>query len=1395
MRAHLRLIHLCTLLATAARSSVRSIARAVFALAFSSLFVTSFATAANLTIADDVVVKFGQDAGLTVRDGIQTGKRNVFTSLRDDSAAGPTGATAQTPGSGDWRGVKLEASALPASVVMQDLTLRFAGGLSGAALDLRKNAFTFSSLWVSDSIVGIRVTDGAAASFSGSDLTNNQTGMEVDRGAVPTITASEIRGNTLFGINNKTPSTIVQATGNWWGATSGPYDPVANPSGTGDKVSTGVNYGQYASVQPLFDCSLASVTGYTVSVPSITLALSCRNAASYRLSESTDFGSIAFTAMSATTTFTLSTTPGNKTIYAEYRGSGGNTLVVALPQPILYVPNVPTVALTAPAANAVLNVSTTIIATASDALSLTKVDFYVDDVLLQSLPNPPFSVFWNITSVANGAHTIKAIATNTGAQTATDTRSVTVAKVAPTIASVQVGGVPLVGGMTLTTAGLLTAQVSGPSGVASVQTTLDGSVVGGGNSSGAQYAIQLSFSGIANGGHTLTLTATDTFGDSSTLSLNFTLAIPAPAVPTITSPSTGATVRQASVGVAGTATVGSSVQLYRNGVANGSLLAVGSGGTFSGTLTLAGEGVYTITAGARDSRATSALSAPVQITYTIAAPTVVITSPAANATLSSAADFNVSVVDAVGIQSVVLAIDGTTVATLSTAPYTYHWDVTQASNALHTLSAVVTNLAGKTAQDARTVTVQNAPPPPPPVVTRYTGEVAAISPPSSYGEQPIVISGRAKDRSTGASVPNAALRIVLQVAGFQRKINIGTDAAGNFSFSFVPQTTDAGTYVVSVIHPEETTLPNLGRFAINRLSFSPTTVNLSAIRDFAQPFNINATASAGLGASVVHFQLDATDQPSGTLPAGISIDTSGTVNVPAGGSQPVLINFVGTASAVATGTVVLTGYAADSGSTKRGTVTINYRLADATPAVFPLPTYIETGVSQGGTVTDTLTLDNKGLIAATNVAVQLLNGDGSSPPSWIFLSTTGQVGTLGVGQQATVQLTIAPTASVNDGIYTFKVRVSASNASGGDIPVSVSVTQAGVGNVTFKVADIYTNTLNASGQPIPGLAGATLKVQNAEVLTVQQSTVSDATGQATIANLPTGAYLFRASAPNHTDASGRFQIRPGVTTVQNVFLDYNAITIEFAVTETTIVDHYNVTLTATYQTQVPAPVVLIEPLAVNLPDMQVGEEFTGEITITNYGLVNADNVVFTEAAADAYFKVEVYGTVPTTLAAKQRISLPYKVTALQALPGGAPANVSLVARPKTVQIKADTTGCYTYQSGMGVSYDFACANGDTRGGSTGTTITKAYGTCSGGGSSIGLTTYLGGGACAGGCNPNYGGGIGVPPAGLALAPACVPYCCEACNCVPLGSGPGGPPPGGPPGNPFDGPPGIPVGLK
>ena len=221
-------------------------------------------------------------------------------------------------------------------------------------------------------------------------------------------------------------------------------------------------------------------------------------------------------------------------------------------------------------------------------------------------------------------------------------------------------------------------------------------------------------------------------------------------------------------------------------------------------------------------------SATTPITYAVAAPTVAFTSPPANATLSSATDISVSVIDAVGVQKVDIFIDGNLSATRTSPPYTYSWNVPATADGAHALLAVATNIAGKSGQATRSATVQNVPPPPPPIVTSYTGAVTSIAPTTSYGVQPVMISGQAKDRTTNQPVSNATLKIVLQVGGFKRTIALATDTAGAFTYTFVPQASDAGTYVVSVIHPDETTLPNQGQFTINRVNFNLSHYSLNA---------------------------------------------------------------------------------------------------------------------------------------------------------------------------------------------------------------------------------------------------------------------------------------------------------------------------------------------------------------------------------------------------------------------------------------------------------------------------------------------------------------------------------------------------------------------------------------
>src|SRR5262249_2748751 len=154
---------------------------------------------------------------------------------------------------------------------------------------------TLRYLSVTDSVVGLRLTDGAAPSVIGSSFLRNGIGIDAS-GSTPTISStSQFVGNTTNAILNRTPATLLTATGNWLGAASGPRDAAGNPSGQGDPVSTGVNYGAFVANAPLINPTvrLATPAPYfdTHNVP---VVLTCTNATEYRVAEGGGFSGMPF---------------------------------------------------------------------------------------------------------------------------------------------------------------------------------------------------------------------------------------------------------------------------------------------------------------------------------------------------------------------------------------------------------------------------------------------------------------------------------------------------------------------------------------------------------------------------------------------------------------------------------------------------------------------------------------------------------------------------------------------------------------------------------------------------------------------------------------------------------------------------------------------------------------------------------------------------------------------------------------------------------------------------------------------------------------------------------------------------------------------------------------------
>jgi len=392
------------------------------------------AFAAELTVNDGVVVKFGTDSELVSRNTLKTQGEVIFTSINDGSVGGATIANAPLPQAGDWIGLTLTTGASVSGTVLNNVEIRYAGGGNGAALAFSRLPYVFEGVTLRDNAYGIKVigsdTTSGVPIIRDSVLINNQIGLQSE-GATPRIENSELANNSNFAVLNLTPSQIVSARQNWWGHPSGPRDPVANLNGQGSAVSPGVDYGQFLASTPLGSCSVRAANGvYAVNRRQVILALRCRNASSFRLSESTTFAG-GFTPISASTNFVLSAGAGNKTVYAEFRGNMNQARVVLTPQPFVLTPSTPTITFQAPAANAVLTTNTVIRITAADPIGVASVEFKANDQVLGVDQEAPYEWTWDISAIPDGAYTLKALATNTDETSAIATQQVRVIRTNP----------------------------------------------------------------------------------------------------------------------------------------------------------------------------------------------------------------------------------------------------------------------------------------------------------------------------------------------------------------------------------------------------------------------------------------------------------------------------------------------------------------------------------------------------------------------------------------------------------------------------------------------------------------------------------------------------------------------------------------------------------------------------------------------------------------------------------------------------------------------------------------------------------------------------------------------------------------------------------------------------
>ena len=378
------------------------------------------------------------------------------------------------------------------------------------------------------------------------------------------------------------------------------------------------------------------------------------------------------------------------------------------------------------------------------------------------------------------------------------------------------------------------------------------------------------------------------------------------------------------------------------------------------------------------------------------------------------------------------------------------------------------------------------------------------------------------------------------------------------------------------------------------------------------------------GASLTGLSLETSAGPgitAGVINNGDNILTSGE-------TQSITLRFTSSQTAPDTSYATLNVKTAEGINTR---LDASISLVSLIPIMTTSPSLIDTGMVRGNQKIATFNISNVGEEVLRNARIE------GPSTSWMSLTVNKAIGDITPGVSKTIGIMFNPPSTLSQGVYDDRVVIYSDNHIPYTYHIQVTVTSNAVGNVMFDV-------LNELMQDVPN-ATITLQHQTLPELIYTLRTAAD--GTVMLYDIPEGRYSFNISASGHKSYSGTFVISPGITTTVPIALEVTLVQVEWSVTPIVIQDRYEIVITQTFETNVPTPVLVIEPAGITVPELAPGQVFNGEFTVSNYGLIALNNVNVQFPTSFGEYNIELLATVPKTLNAMQKVTVPYKITRKQ----------------------------------------------------------------------------------------------------------------------------------------------------
>ncbi|MDD5492492.1 MAG: Ig-like domain-containing protein [bacterium] len=373
------------------------------------------------------------------------------------------------------------------------------------------------------------------------------------------------------------------------------------------------------------------------------------------------------------------------------------------------IDHAPELSITSPITTASISGTFNITAEATDDKGITKVEFYINNVLMNTDTVFPYSYSWDTTQHVNGTYTIAAKAFDTANQT-------TISQMTLTIANDRVPTITItapIDGATVSGTQTVTAEATDDKGISKVEFSIDNAVKS--MDTTAPYSYDWDTTQYAEGVHIIKAVAFDNSNQTAIAQSSVTVHLDTDVGPngdkvpiiTITAPAEGATVSN-TVNI--TADVNEDkgvlrVEYYIDDEIEGTDYSAPY--SFSWNTTYFSSGTHIVKLKVYD---TASQTSVAQRTVTVNngnPPTIAIDTPAEGATILGTIDITVTAADDKGISKVEFYINDSYQTGDYSAPYSYTWDTTQYNNGSCTVKVKIYDTTNQTATDQHTVTINN----------------------------------------------------------------------------------------------------------------------------------------------------------------------------------------------------------------------------------------------------------------------------------------------------------------------------------------------------------------------------------------------------------------------------------------------------------------------------------------------------------------------------------------------------------------------------------------------------------------------------------------------------------------------------------------------------------------